>query len=69
MIKLITTIPDVVKLYKKIIIIIIIIIMKNCVCIVCRLPNQLWLDFLNSVPGDIFMVINDKINYNNTSCR
>lgn len=39
--------------------------MKNCVCIVCRLPNQIWLDFLNTVPGDVFMVINDKTNLNN----
>ena len=38
--------------------------MKNCVCIVCRLPNQIWLDFLNNVPGDIFMIINDQTNLN-----
>lgn len=39
--------------------------MKNCVCIVCRLPNKIWLDFLNNIPGDVFMVINDKTNLNN----
>lgn len=38
--------------------------MKNCVCIVCRVPNQIWLDFLNDIPGDVFIVINDHIDLN-----
>lgn len=38
--------------------------MKNCICIVCRKPNQIWLDFLNKVPNDVYMVINDHINLN-----
>lgn len=36
----------------------------NCICLVCRIPHQVWLDFLNSVPGDIYMVINDKVDLN-----
>ena len=39
--------------------------MNNCVCVVSRIPNQIWFDFLNKVPGDIYMVINDKVNLNN----
>lgn len=32
-----------------------------CICLVCRIPHQIWLDFLNLVPGDIFMITNDNV--------
>jgi len=35
--------------------------MLNAICIVCREPHQIWLDFLNNISYDCFLVINDNV--------